>query len=102
VLDQLSVDDFKPAVGSTFVLDAGDDARLDLELIEARPHDPEAPAQDESGKRTPFALVFRGPPEPIMPQRIYRIEHDSVGPLEIFIVPLGPHAEGMRYEAVFA
>jgi hypothetical protein len=36
-----------------------------------------------------------------LPQRIYRLEHAALDPLEIFIVPIGPDAEGMRYQAVF-
>jgi hypothetical protein len=53
--------------------------------------------------------VFRGPLEPILPQGIYRLEHEHLGALELFIVPIGPNknansAEGptaMLYEAVF-
>ena len=44
-----------------------------------------------------------------MPQGIYRLEHEQLGTLEFFIVPVGPpeaadsEAAGtaMRYEAVF-
>jgi hypothetical protein len=46
-------------------------------------------------------LLFRGPRTPVLPQRIYRLEHAVMGPLEIFLVPIGPDAEGMRYQAVF-
>jgi hypothetical protein len=33
---------------------------------------------------------------------MYRFEHDRLGPLEIFIVPLQPDAGGARYQAVFS
>lgn len=36
------------------------------------------------------------------PQRIYRFEHGSVGSFDIFIVPIGPDAGTMQYEAVFS
>jgi hypothetical protein len=101
MLDGLTADSFAPAVGETFVLDAGDAGRLHLELLESRLQYPDAPAADASGARAPFTLLFRGPVEPILPQRIYRLEHDSVGPIEIFIVPVGSDEAGTTYEAVF-
>lgn len=48
-----------------------------------------------------FALVFRGPAGTPLEQRIYAVEHDGIGRFELFLVPLGPDAEGPRYEAVF-
>ena len=53
------------------------------------------------GRRDPYSLVFRGPPAPILPQRIYRLRHEQMGDLELFLVPIGPDGEGMRYEAIF-
>jgi uncharacterized protein DUF6916 len=102
VLDRLTATDFASAVGDIFVLDAGDAGALDLELVEARLHDPDAPAKDASGARAPFSLVFRGPVDPVLPQRIYRLEHESLAPMEIFIVPVARDQAGTSYEAVFA
>lgn len=102
MLDRLTVDSFKPAVGGTFTAEDRSGTRVSLELVDAGTHDPDASAEDESGKRSPFTLLFRGPAEPILAQRIYRLEHESLAALEIFIVPLGVDAEGTRYEAIFA
>ena len=102
MLERLTANSFAPAVGDTFVVDAGEAGRLELELLESRLHDPDAPAEDASGTRPPFTLEFRGPPDPILPQHIYRLEHPSLGPLEIFIVPVGRDETGTTYEAVFA
>ena len=51
----------------------------------------------EPGGRAPFSVVFEGGPSPPLPQRIYRVEHDGLGALEIFLVPIAAD----RYEAVF-
>ena len=48
-----------------------------------------------------FSLLFYGPLQPVLPQCIYRLNHDALGSMEIFLVPLGPDAESMQYEAVF-
>jgi hypothetical protein len=102
VLDKLSVDDFTPAVGQRFVADLDGTGSLDLELVKAATFEAGAAARDESGTRSPFNVQFRGPAEPILPQRIYRLENDHVGTLEIFLVPIGNDGSATSYEAVFA
>ncbi len=54
------------------------------------------------GLRAPFAVTFRGPTAPILAQRIHKLASPEVGVLELFLVPLGPDADGARYEAVFS
>jgi hypothetical protein len=102
VLEALTVDAFAPAVGEVFVLDDEGVGRLRFELLEARTIERDAPALDAGGIRTPFRLLFRGPSEPALPQRIYRLEHEAIGALEIFIVPVARDAAGVHYEAIFA
>jgi hypothetical protein len=53
------------------------------------------------GLRAPFSVTFVGPSEPVLSQRIYVIGHEALGALELFLVPIGPYGQGMRYEAVF-
>jgi hypothetical protein len=69
-----------------------------MRLVEA------ASVKSTSGEegRLPFSIVFLGPLEPVLPQRIYRFEHEALGTFELFIVPIGPDESGMRYEAVFS
>jgi hypothetical protein len=54
-----------------------------------------------AGWRQAFSLVFRGQPAPVLPQRTYAFMHPRLGGFDLFIVPIGPDREGMRYEAVF-
>jgi hypothetical protein len=101
-LDQLTVESFKPAVGSKFALNAGDDTKLELELVDAQANPPQGGAGQGPSERTPFSLTFRGPAEPVLPQQIYPLEHGELGKLEIFVVPIGVDAGGASYEAIFA
>jgi hypothetical protein len=79
-LGALTADDFAPHLHERFVL-----SPLELELVEV------------TGAGRPFSLVFRGPAEPLLPQRIHRVEHPALGPLDLFLVPVGPGS----YEAIF-
>ena len=100
VLEKLTVATFADRVHETFRIDA-DGTPVDVELIEVT--DLTSRGGPEAGKRerAPFSIVFRGPREPVPPQRIYRLEHAEIGAFELFLVPIGPDAQGMRYEAIF-
>jgi Domain of unknown function (DUF6916) len=91
MLENLTAADFAPHVGTTFRLED----QLDLELVDVT--EGERPGEG----RQPFSLLFRGPREPLVAQRIYRLDHDALGLLEIFLVPIGLDEDGARYEAVF-
>jgi hypothetical protein len=100
VLSDVTLATFEPRLGESFRIALDDGQSLDVELVEAAASWGGAPPSE--GRGEPFSIVFRGPYEPVLPQRIYRIEHDELGALEIFLVPIGPDESGMRYEAVFA
>jgi hypothetical protein len=94
MVEDFTLATFKDRLGETFRVD---DGALELELIEATPGIPARP----DAPRTPFSIVFRGPPEPVLPQQIYRFEHADLDAFDIFIVPIGPDESGMQYQAVF-
>jgi hypothetical protein len=90
-LETLTVDDFAALRGDRFRIAPGDAPPFEAELTEV------TEIAREPGGRSPFSLIFRGGPDPPLPQRIYRVEHDELGALEIFLVPIAAD----RYEAVF-
>lgn len=53
------------------------------------------------GRAEPFALVFSGPPQPVLAQGLCTLDHPALGRLNLFLVPMQPDAHGARYEAVF-
>ena len=90
-LDELTIADFAALRGQRFRIAADAATTFDATLVEV------SEIAREPGGRAPFSLVFQGGPDPPLPQRIYRVEHDAIGALEIFLVPIGAD----RYEAVF-
>src|SRR3712207_4628892 len=48
-----------------------------------------------------FSLVFRGPSEPLLVQRTYRIRHDMIGTFDLFLVSIRQAKDGLYYEACF-
>ena len=99
MLELFTVATFAPHLREVFTVRATEQIALTLTLSEVTPHGPTPPA--DGPRRAPFALLFHGPPTPILPQRIYRLEHPALGTFDLFLVPLGPDRAGMRYEAVF-
>jgi hypothetical protein len=98
MLESMTLETFAPWIGERFRLSAGAEGTTDVTLIEASAlGGTSAPATG----RSPFTLVFLGPPGPIWPQRIYRLEHEAVGSCDLFLVPIGPRDGGMQYQAIF-
>lgn len=54
----------------------------------------------ESAEFEAFSLVFSGPEDAPVHQAICRLDHPVLGPMELFVVPIGRDADGVRYEAV--
>ncbi len=89
----LSIDDFAPYVGSDYQVEAAGQG-FALTLKEARPL---PQSVREAGS---FTLLFRGPPDPLLPQAIYTFRRDG-REQDIFIVPVARDTSGTEYEAVF-
>jgi uncharacterized protein DUF6916 len=93
---------FVDRVSETFEVRGDSVAAVTLTLAETSVSDAPGGTGPDGTERRQFSLLFRGPADPILPQRTHRLEHADLGALDIFLVPLGPDSEGMRYEAVFA
>ncbi|AQR74749.1 DUF6916 family protein [Sphingomonas sp. LM7] len=88
----LSLADFQ--TGTVYDVAAGDAAYpLALDKVQA--------LSDSGREGGSFRLEFVGPGEPILPQAIYRFSDGGDAGHDIFIVPVGRDANGVRYEAVF-
>ena len=98
MLESLDVTSFAGRVGEPFRIAIDDATMLTTQLIEVTP----AGTPAGGPRRVAFSLVFRSPTGAPLPQRIYRIHHDELGALELFLVPIGPDPDGMLYEAVFS
>jgi len=99
MLEKLTVESFAGEMGKIFRLTQADAPAIDLVLVEARGLSPQS--RPPGAGRAPFSLVFLGPRDPLLPQRIYPLENPSLGRLEIFLVAIAADAEGVKYEAVF-
>lgn len=107
MLDTLTKDSFEPYVNQIFNLDLDGQGFMPLQLVSVVSHPahsgyrraaPEGAALRQEG----FTLTFRGPTHPALPQRMYNLEHESIGKLDmIFLVPVGEDGHGRTYEAVF-
>jgi hypothetical protein len=99
VLDPFTPATFGPAVGQSFTveLQAGvPRMELRLDRLVELPSTPGAP------RIQPFTLTFIGPAGRHLAQGTYRLHHGDLGELDVFLVPLGPLADGRhQYEAVF-
>ena len=96
-LDRVSDADFTPHLHSRFRLTV-EKLSLELELVEV--NDTGRKSAPES--RSSFSLLFKGAKDNLLPQQMYRIEHDKLDAMDLFIVPVRADQNGYYYEAVFS
>jgi hypothetical protein len=93
----VTVETFAGREGEMFSIEFSD-ATLELTLVTVE----RSPGEwGRTDVREPFSLEFDGPVEHLLPQRIWPLDHDELGRLDVFLVPLGPEGDALRYEAVF-
>lgn len=93
MLEKLTLEDFESIRGRPLPLRFGNQTQTGV-VVEARPV-----AGGMPGSREPFSVILRsGNPDSYWPQGTYVLEHPDHGELGLFMVPIGPDDEGMRYE----
>lgn len=97
-LDTLAAGAFREQLGKTFRIET-DDGTVEAKLVEVSDVKSHTRRQD----RAPFSVLFEGPQDRPLPQRTYTLANDAMGEMDLFLVTLGPDADGngMIYEAVF-
>jgi hypothetical protein len=101
VLERLTHEDFAPHVGARFAVGLPD-GTLDLVLLAVRVLGPKPERLVKAGKRsTAFGITLRGPADAFLKQGTWEITHPVLGPIGIFLVPVGQEEAGFLYEAIF-
>lgn len=90
----LHSDNFRECLQTDFELPSESGGSIALKLADVQ-------EAINTAKVESFSLLFRGPMTPLLPQATYRLHHQKLGPIDIFLVPLGPEDGEMQYEAVF-
>lgn len=100
-LEQLPFEAFAGLLGTNFRVWTDPQHALNLELFEITPPCIASAGETNGPKYENFALIFRGPADRLLAQRIYLFESPRLGRFELFIVPVGRDANGAQYQATF-
>ncbi|WP_211453039.1 DUF6916 family protein [Collimonas antrihumi] len=95
-MDILTQEHFAARLNDTFV--APDEGNAAFTLVEVRPL---AAPTLQGMLRSPFSLLFRNCSPILLTQKIYRMQHDAIGEVGIFLVPVARDNQGFLYQAVF-
>ena len=92
-------EEFERHLNTKFNVRLSEEQAVPLVLEEVQPF----PALKHArGDMERFSLFFRGPGDVPLVQHIYRVEHEAMGEMDIFLVPVALDAQGFRYEAVYS
>jgi hypothetical protein len=87
---------FSDKIGQIWVIDEAEAPPIELTLTEVEPLKNYAKL-----KREPFSLFFTTSGDFVLPQRLYGLRHGALGPMSIFLVPIGRQGDVTTYQAVF-
>ncbi len=85
---------FAPHVDEVFVAQTPDGAPVELRLTAAA-------LRVDTERQHCFSLEFRGHRDLALEQGLYSVQHEGLGKLALFLVPVGIDEEGRLYEALF-
>lgn len=91
-LDQLTCEMFAPLTSQVF---QSGEVELKLKVAKVLGN------RRHEASREPFSLLFQGPPGMRAGQGIYRLAHQSLGELEMFITQVADGPDGSEFEAIF-
>jgi hypothetical protein len=97
-LSLLTCQDFAARKGENFNIRLSADIVVNSKLVDVTEFKNYSPIN-----RLPFSLIFQTVDTLSgFSQGTYEINHPEMGGMDIFLVPIGPDSEGMRYEAIFS
>ena len=102
-LDELSAGHFAELVRTKFQVqvESGCVVNLELMAVTKTQSGGQLSASGEGFKGECFALLFDGPADRPLAQRMHRFAHERLGTFDLFIVPVGAEHGARQYEAVF-
>jgi hypothetical protein len=89
-----SRDAFAESVNTSFAARSDEHPAFALELVSVTSH-------ASSEVQESFSLTFRAPQDAPSVQGIYRLEHQTLPAMDIFLVPVKRDDSGVSFEAVF-
>jgi hypothetical protein len=85
---------FEENLDSIFRIRLDEENEIELKLIEVSP-------LTRTTRQELFSIEFLSAANTILQQRIYRLESEKLGPLDLFLVPIRQDSQGVYYQAVF-
>ena len=102
-LDQLSAGRFQELVQTKFEVrvEPGPAVSLELTTVTTPPSGSHESVSPGNQMVESFSLLFNGPADRPLGQRMYRFTHERLGSFDLFIVPVSADRNARQYEAVF-
>src|SRR5438876_7713556 len=92
--EYLTIDMFSEEIGNKLLVHSGGGQILEMQVVSVTD-------LGSSPRQIQFSVILLGPVTAPIQQGNYRIEHDKLGPRDLFLVPIGMDKDGVRYQAIF-
>jgi hypothetical protein len=92
--EPLTAEQFSEHVDSNFEMHYGQSQIAALKLLSVTD-------LNSTPRQVQFSLEFLAPLDAPLRQGLFRLNHEKLGQLDLFLVPVARDKEGLHYEAVF-
>lgn len=87
--------DFDPHLNTNFQVHTDTLGVVDMELFEV--------SEDKYPGQESFTVIFKAPKEKVFHQKIYKMTHQEMGEIELFLTPISyGKPDAMYYQSVFS
>jgi hypothetical protein len=97
--EKITEEAFTHQLNTKFRVRLGEERAVEIELEEVKPFPTLTHSRSDVER---FSLYFCGPADLYLPQMTYHMEHEQMGEMDVFLVPVSQDARGFHYEAVFS
>ena len=100
-LENLTKEKFAEALNTRYRVAIDSAEPVELQLVEVTSSPATVSTGRDAAQYESFSLMFHGPGERFLPQKLYSFEHDTMGSFALFIVPVGREDGVFKYQAIF-
>ncbi len=93
--EELKKSTFDPHVNEKFEVQTESAGKVEMELVEVAEHNKE--------NLESFSLLFKGPKDKLVDQKLYKVKNTKMGELDLFLVPVvHEKQDAIYYESAFS
>lgn len=91
---EITRDEYAACLNTDFMVEVSPELKVSMKLTEVT-------ELSERFHQQSFSLIFTAPDNTLAGQGQFSVEHETLGTIELFMVPIGKDSKGMLFQSLF-